>query len=334
MKVLRDLFWELYSSSPEKYRNPYSGDKNNLSVIIKLVRMGLTRQITRGLKFFAEDDDAMHDFFRYFAQASMMRAENGQYLLTPVFDSLLSKDRDQKLLKNVLDQVFLAIENGKAASLKQLAFYGVNQAGQFNLIEPVLRMLPPILDRHYEYLAEHTDRLKVLLESEWVSDLIYKLYRDEEWDRKEVLARITQDAVSDPQRGVDLVEIFRAIDSDPLAVEGWDEFIRRADILLDDPGFKELKLKELVDDVLDFVEEKPGSDSAQTAPRIRAWLAARMRSDRGMYPSDLEEFILLARQNPDEFYQVLQALSRHIDNGNLKDFLRFTKRALDQKDLD
>lgn len=63
MRVLRKLFYELYYASAPESRKPRALWKNRLSVVVRLVRMGLTRQVGRVLYAAPERDPEYRRFF-------------------------------------------------------------------------------------------------------------------------------------------------------------------------------------------------------------------------------------------------------------------------------
>jgi hypothetical protein len=99
LKVLRDMFFQLYYSTPTKYMNPKAGWNNNLSVIIKLVRDGFTHQIGRAVRNFDDGDPTLLDFFSSFVLAGTAKA-------TPELVNTVLGDPKHALVWAVMDEIY------------------------------------------------------------------------------------------------------------------------------------------------------------------------------------------------------------------------------------
>ncbi|MEK6704478.1 MAG: hypothetical protein AABZ06_01690, partial [Bdellovibrionota bacterium] len=140
MKVLRDLFFEVYYSTPEKYRTPKAGWFNNLSVIMRFVRMGVMHQAGKAIRQFEPDDVTLDDFFVSLTEGS------ASPMIRRVFNSLIISDGKRTLLWNVLDQIFDIMDSSDDRHLRQLAFYMIALGSQTGLIEAELESLATILE--------------------------------------------------------------------------------------------------------------------------------------------------------------------------------------------
>ncbi|MCC7440640.1 MAG: hypothetical protein IT285_03340 [Bdellovibrionales bacterium] len=108
LKVLRDMFYELYYSSPPQFRNSSAKWRNNLSVILHLVRLGLGRQAGRLIRQLpASDQPALRDFFSTLARAAASPHAQG------VMETLLQRDFEAapaRLFKDrPVGQIFLEL---------------------------------------------------------------------------------------------------------------------------------------------------------------------------------------------------------------------------------
>jgi hypothetical protein len=138
MRILRDLFFQLYYSTPEKYRradfrNTDDGWNNNLSVIMRLVRLGLTRQSTRNLRGMDVNDPPVRDFFNTLIEGATASDDpldstphpryKAHVLLDPLVDPKLDRmpdDPQHDLLWNVLHPVFGVIDAAEGRALDDI----------------------------------------------------------------------------------------------------------------------------------------------------------------------------------------------------------------------
>jgi hypothetical protein len=107
LKVLRDMFYEFHYSSPADGMASNARWKNNLSVILHLVKLGLGRQAGRLIRNMPADDTTLTDFFTALAHAA------GSPHALPALETLLQKDYEadpNKLLKDrSIGKLFLEI---------------------------------------------------------------------------------------------------------------------------------------------------------------------------------------------------------------------------------
>jgi hypothetical protein len=363
LKVLRDLFYELYTSSPVDARNPKAGWRNNLSVVTKLVRMGLTRQVGLKVARFPaipsnpallsreerQDHDALMDFFRTLVAGATSPE------VRPLLDALFVESRDHELIWKILDRIFNVLDAGdgytvpesrraelagkpaaeqrriraewvrEAARMRQLAFYTLAQAGPLGIIDPALKTTSAVLKRYRAYLTRHADKMEDFFRSKTVSHFMRALYEDGDEERKAMIADLLRDALGDPARGLDTMSILEAADS--VGNNPWDIFSTRLDVILGLDEYKNLNLTAVAEDFLHFFQETPEDGYPRTSTIVREYVAARM-SSKGNAPGDLEELLWLAERKPDDFYQVLETLSLYSENGELKDFVKLARRSL------
>ncbi len=329
LRILRDLFFEIYYSTPAQYRaSPGKsaalgvGWKNNLNIVMKMVRMGVTRQAGRAMRHVDRNDQSVRAVF----DALVDGATAPQTY--PIAETILDRDSSHKLVWNLVSQIFGVIDSGEGPKMAQTALYGLALMGDrsqkfHELLGPALDSAGPIVDQYWDFLSAHTDKISTLLRSDRVSNLTRVLYEDEDGIAKDELARIASDALSDPARGLQLMSIVRALDETPFAQNTWDLFVSRWDAIRALPEFKKLDVDALAKQMLHFIEEKDLTPTElELAKKLRLFAADKM--DKG----ELDEFLFLARKNPNEFYRVLETLSRLIKNGEVKDFIATARRAL------
>jgi hypothetical protein len=177
LEILQKLFYRVAVSTPGAFQTskPYANgrynyDLNNLSVILRTVKMGAFRQVGRVLRYFEPQDVARYDRFTHELEQItrgelesvsvryVPRLSDPQHPVFPkdpalsdffnslvrmahtdnspaVTRALLSYGRDRELFWTLMNEVFDAIDQGGdvLAGLKKTAFYGV---ANLNRLQP------------------------------------------------------------------------------------------------------------------------------------------------------------------------------------------------------
>ncbi|MGK5084464.1 hypothetical protein WDW37_14310 [Bdellovibrionota bacterium FG-1] len=364
MRIMRDLFYQLYYSTPDEYQKAdfhrvADGFKNNLSVINRLVRLGLTREATRHLKGWSVDDSRVVDFFDSLMEGATT-VDNPQdpvhphYTAHSLVDPLL--DSKHELIWGVLKNIFGVIDAAEGRSLddahskeiqgksvdevnrirsewgrentrmRQMAFFALAQAGPLGLIQPVVKTGGAVLHAHLSYLAQNTDKIEGLLRSKKIADLMRALYEDTDQPTKEHLGDLIREFFEESTLAVDGLNVLRAVDEDTQgAREAWQEVNARWGILTSLPEYGALGLDRLGRGALDFFEERDPDPMAKiTALKIRLYLAERLEK------GELDQFFLLGRRNPEGVMGIFKTLSSHIQDGELGAFFSEARRALNR----
>lgn|GEM_PF-2805956 len=334
LRVIRDLLWELHSSSPDRNQKDTAGWRNNLTVAVKLSRMGFFRQISRTIRHLDADDPTMLQFFRSFIQGAETDG------ISSIFHSLFVKNRDHQLAWRIMDGVSDVGEDPKKAAymrqfvLSLVAVSGYQPLGlpkERGLIPPFLNTVDAVLKVHYASLARNASLVQDLLSAPRAAWLARALWEDDDQDSKRQFAVLARDAVDDPSRGVDLVSILTAMEADPVSHASWKVFKKRLDGMQESAAYKNLNLSAILRDILHFFEERPAVQQPETALRVREFMAKLLTSKgNGRAPGDAEEMILLMSRKPDDFYQVLETYSHYTENGELKEFIKLARRSLSE----
>jgi len=323
IRVLRNLFFEFYYSTPKQFRSPRALKENNLRIAIDLVKMGIGRQPGRLLRDSARFPDADNQMIREFF-AGLTEAASGTKI--PEIIERIAQEPNRALFWAALGEAFGLIDSSTPEQLqllKQLAFRTVIASHQLNLSESTANSVAAILSRHQTYLGQHTSKLKPLARSQNLSKLLKALIEDPDSETKRTFALFVQTLLNHTDIAVDGVSVLQAVDSDPKATAAWEEFVSRKDQLLASAEYLKLNLTEALDPIWDFFEEKNSDEqAAETAHKLRLYLAQEL--ERG----NLDQFLVLAAQNPAEFYQVLKVPGSSFQKGELQEFLRLVRRNL------
>jgi hypothetical protein len=351
MRVLRDLFYEVKYSTPEKYRTAKAGDLNNLSLILKSVRLGMMRQAGRQIQKFEKTDPALQDFFQAFIHTG-----NSPYMLG-VMDAVINSDSDHKLVWKIIHQVFDIIDTGTpvdAANMKQMVFYLMANSNRMDEWVPLhTRGHSDLTDytlwRAYEALSENrqfwikpeVDFLGDILTSKTLSSFARASYEDENPDRtirmSEQLFKFLKDNTgnSGASRVHNAMGILKAVYENDQSRESFKVFKKRLDAVLALDEYKNLDLERSIRPVLRFFEER-GMDADSSASPEDVALAKKLRGSFSSLLKDhsLDQILILERDNPDQFYQLLETLSR-LSSGDittgLKNFFRMLRRSLSER---
>ena len=343
IKVLRDLFYELYYSTPDskKSRGPKGGWNNNLSVAMRLVKMGIARQAGRILAPFAADDKSVEDAFSALVEgATSNRIES-------ILTTLIVTEKDRKLLWNAITELFAIYEKAtdpEKAAMQQLAHYFLAAGHQLKIIDPALAAAERILPPYMDFLEAHVDKLRPVLTSTSTSKFVRALYEDADQQMKASVAEIITkglcrplpNGTCDTQLSDDGISIIKSVATAPAASTAWDQLSQSMDLLLASAEYQHLDVSGALRPILDFFEEHPdGAGSAEAAKKIRLWIVDRLLSPDPDRMSDLDELLSMAAKDPARFHQVLETLSHSIgagpgQSGELKDLLQLIRRGLSQ----
>jgi hypothetical protein len=338
LELLRDLFWEIESSTPLAYRNDKGGARNNFQVMLGLARLGIFHHLGHELRKFRNSPTELNQLTDAFVQGA------GSPQAAPVFATLLSPASQRKLVWALMDQVFAVLDGSSppasddpivAARMKQLGAYVLADAANLQLVDGVLGVLPPILQQDTDFLIAHADLLGDVLRSARVSYLVRAFGDDNSADTQSERALVKQiigSALNDSTLGVDLLAVAKNVDADAAAKNSWDLFNSRLTALEATSDFKSLNLSQIETEILDYLSGKT-PDASQSASRLIQYTAERLQSKGGLsHPGDLEDYLILARDKPDDFNRVLETLGHYNDNGDIQNFLMLVRRSLSSAD--
>jgi hypothetical protein len=347
---------------------PATGWRNNLSVIMLLERAGFTRQITRNLRGMKANDPEVVAFFDGFmdgATASddpLATTRYPRYRAHALIDPLVQPRTDEKdpenpkheLMWKVVEQMFGVIDAGEGRTLdaahrkliegkpdgevariraewgreylrmKQMGFYAFAAGGQMGLIDPILRTLGPIVEVYGDFLARNADLLQDLFRSGDTSRFVRALYEDDANEHgKSALATLLRGALANPKGGLDGMKLVQAVTDNGDAKEALKKFYDRREALLALPEYQALRTDRLARPMLDFIEQRGSDPNARAAARrLLDYLAERLERQ------DLDQLLVLAAKDPNGFYQVMETLGHHIDDGDLPMFFQEARDAL------
>ncbi len=350
MSVLRDLFFEVKYSTPEKFRKPKAGDFNNLSVILKSVRLGMLRQAGRQLQKFEKTDPALQDFFQ-----ALVHSGTSPNML-PVMKTMLTSDPEHKLIWKIIQQVFDIIDTGTPldlANMKQMVFYFMANSNRLDEWVPSHERHADLTDallwRAYESLRDYPglwtrpemDLLGDVFTSKVLSSFARVAYEEENPERTARLRKQLTDFIKDPlsESGVSRVhngmEILKAIYENDQSRTSFKDFRKRLDTVLALDEYKKLDLNRSLRPILRFFEER-GADENTPASPLDNLLAEKLRNNLSLLLKDhsLDQFLVLEKADPERFYQLLETLSRLSTgdrNTGLKNFFIMVRRSLSER---
>jgi hypothetical protein len=326
MRVLRDLFYELYYKGPVEHQDPSAGLKNNLSVVTSLVRAGLLREVGRLIADTPSNDPVIHSFFSILIEAAAS-PETG-----PMAEALFA-DSKLELIWNVIDEVLKLksprdIANAKLIGLHGLAALDSDKPNE--LLEPALRALTAVLTHDPKLLARHADLVTDLITWTDGADFLRALNADHGADRR-ALTSLVSDAVSDPQRGRDLLTMLGALDSSPASHAAWNDFRARFDTLDGLPEYRALKLNEMGRQLLNFFEGRTDSGHPLSADKAalsrKILLTVGVLLERGDFEL-VDQLMALAQRQPDAFYKLIEATSALVEGGEIPRLLELVQSKL------
>ena len=227
-EVLRDMFFEVLYATPFELRKAEVGEKNNLTLLLRIAKMGGLRQMGRMLQKFRNPTTLQpHDPGYLRAQADWKVLQDGfttvvriahqpeaLRLLETVVMYGKNDHSPQKfdLIWAVLEQVFQLIDSHsplELAKMKQLIFYSL---GVVNQLEPwhashqrlpeedlanlALKNVTRIVDQQRELLIRESDLIREGLTSQTAPRAVRVLYGEDE-ERKSKLKDFTKMILKD-----------------------------------------------------------------------------------------------------------------------------------------
>ena len=344
MGVLRNLLFELYASTPEEFRSDSAKTawKNNVGVGIKLARMGMFRQISKNMRVSTlpenHDSQLMDKFFDGFihlgtACGLSVEAEVPRCvpILRSVLEALFSKDPELRLPRAVFDKMFDALDDsGRAARLKQLAFYSMVMGREAGVTEATLQATATLLTDYGDYFLKNSGTILKYLSSPESAGMVRALAeQDPQTPGRSEFFRLLVDVLAIPATNgdrllvLDFMDILLIVDR-PENEARWGLFKRRLEAL-DLTDYSKLKMDEIFENALEFFKEEPSTrlpGSPQSALKVRQYLADRLEN------GDSFQFMVMIKNDPERFLKMLSALSKYVENGEIKEFFSQLRRGV------
>lgn len=352
LKILRDLMFELYFSTPPKWRSytlKYEDEwHNNLKIADDLSRLGFFRGLGQLVRRFKGDEKELHDAFHTFLTAATVpQAREAMY-------TIFAGNPNQEVFWATLQKIFnvFATAEGRftpeqekqlsalsearadeqkqewvreAARMKQLGLYSLALGDPEKLTGPLLGALTVAVKDHSDFLVKHSDEIESMLRSARASYATRALYEEPDAENRERVARILRTALSDPKMVDSILNLLEAVDENAASKNAWSLFSSRKDALFALPEFQPYRqyFDRFDDDLIWFFADQ-GSDpeALQASAHLRQYAAELLEN------GELEQFLLLAKKDPNKFYQVLQTLSAYVENGQLKQFFDLVRRSI------
>jgi hypothetical protein len=350
MSVLRNLFYEVKYSTPERFRKATSKDKNNLSVILKTVKLGLLGQVGKQLQKFDKNDPVLKDFFR-----AVIHMANSPFSY-PTLGVVMTSDPEHKLTWKLIEAVNKVLDEGTpvdVANMKQLVFYSLAASNRLeewvpthsrsgsDLVDRVLWRMHGVMQGYTEFLSRpEVDFIGDLLTSQTLASFSKSLYINSDESRRsrlrnEVVEFFKDNSGYGENRVNNLMNIMKSVYENEDSRLALGELKNRLDSVIHSDAYKKLDLTQAIRPVLRFFEERAGTDEVEIRPQDKE-LAKKLRHNLSHFIQEgsLDEILYLESGNQESFYQLLQTLSRlsvdHDDTG-LKNFFRMMRRSLSEK---
>ena len=333
LKVLRDLFFEMYYSSPEQVRNARSEWGNNLKVISTLVKAGLMRQVSRQMMKFPAVGANPQDYMAARSTDSGALVDSVRSLVAtattsqakPLVKTLFTKDPSHALIWAVLKKIFVVSDGGgwDAVRMKRLGFYALSELRYLGSLDQIVDVLNRVLDVNGAYLTKRSDKIEDLFRSRKLVLFLQDLYAQGSTAGEKAAAHLLAEALQDPAVAPKAVKLLEVVDTTPFPFTS-DSLLSTAkdrfDLIKANPDYRRLGVEDLGQNLLEFFYEHPENASAQSARVMREFAADHV--------GELEEVLVLAQNHPVEVAQALQALKDRARDGTVLDLVATARRAL------
>ncbi len=333
IRIFRDFFYEINYSTPKEFREPGAGLRNNLIFVIKLCELSVFTQAGRAVSSVAPDQQSVRQFFSLLLEAASL--PETEEALKPLFES----DPNQELIWNIVDQILSLKDPAEIQNAKTLGHYGLaaidllgkGDGPKNQLLGPLVYNLGVILSKYMPFLNQHADLVGDLVKWEEGALFVRSLALDRSPQQNQ-LTSLLKEVLQESQRGLDLMAILSAIDSDPSAHSAWKTFSERFKALDSSADYQALNLGEIGRQLLNFLEGRATPPSAPLTSqelalsrKILHQLAAQLeRGDMEL----IDQLLILAKRKPNDLHHLLISLSRLIENGEIPKFLDVIQNSL------
>jgi hypothetical protein len=212
-----------------------------------------------------------------------------------------------------------------AGRMKQLGLYSLAAGDRLNLVDSMMSALGIAVKDFPDYLTAHSDKIESLLRSQHASYFMRALYEDPNPEDQEQVARVARDAFANADVVRGALGLLQAIDRDPAASNSWSLFSDRYDALMALSEFQPYRqyFDRFQDDLIWFFSDQSTDPNAILASdHLRKYMAQLLEQ------GDIDQFLILAKTDPNKFYQVLETISHYVENGELQDFFNLVRRSL------
>lgn len=353
MRILRHLMIDVLASSLPSHQNDEAIPGNNLVGVWELARAGGLRIVSELLYGVAPDDEVAKAFFR--GLVSVAQSPQAEELLNAL---LLGAD-NEALVNTVYQVAFNFVEAARGAPtdavrrqewlaaspverevlqqqwklelarLKQSAVYAVlllpalGHSETFDLASKTLKTLAGMMGgENRSFWAAQGETIEKVLREPKVSWLVRALVSAVAHNDREALGRLVAEMSTDPARGQDLVTLIKQVKQDAHSSRNWDQLWDRVDQMTSSPEYSNLRLRELVSEVLGFVGGRSGRLESLSASRGLLNSFASY-AERG----DFEQVLWLMTQKPDQFERALKGLGLAVDRGSVGELLTLARTA-------
>ena len=357
LEVLRDLFFEIYYTTPRQVRDAYVPAswiaENNLNIVTASVRLGAMRQIGRLMQRFPVGDPLLRDIVMNVIQTgssphmgAMMRVLVERHIENPRAGGRAPYQLIWKLV-SLVDQAS-APERARLKTsathllggMSQLDPWRPTQNHEDSLADDLVQQGAHALRHHYAFLSSNEesaqDLFKSLLFSQAAAAKSKELYQKfratmtvEQKARFTQLARslLNERSAAGRSRLSAGVEVIQAVVNTPESWAALKALMDQLEVLKDIPAYRGLNVYTAIKPGLEFFEE-----NSETAARLRAQLARLLYDPEQVGSQKLTEILMYAQRNPNEFNQLLNLLGHSIERGDLQEFLRVMRRSLPNGD--
>jgi hypothetical protein len=354
LKIMREVFYELYFSTLPEDRSmtlgPSNDWRNNVKLADEITRMGIFRMIGQKLRAFKGTEQDLHDAFAGILTTGALPqtadalnallvngAANKQELFWAavqsvfnVFDSsegVYTDDEKAQLAAMTPAQQKAQKEEWvrEAARMKQMAYYGLAAGGKLNFTGPLLGAVASVVNTYSDFLTENAGDIETVLRSDQASSVMRGLYQEPNPANQTLVASLLTRALSDPKVALSAVGLLQAINQDSTAQNSWTLFRNRLDALKAEQVYQPYSqyFDTFGTDLISFFSNQTSDSEALSASNhIRSFSAQMLQQ------GDIDQFLQLVKDDPAKSYQVLQTLSRYIDNGQLQQFFDLVRRSL------
>ncbi len=332
MKILRDILYQLWSSTPPSDRGTGDGWSNNLSLGPHLARLGVFRQLARGVRLASlpenQGDARGDELLDHVIEGLVVAATQPDAL--GMVHALFRQDPSNRFFRSALAGVYSWFEDeSMQPNLRESLLHGASVL-RSRAVSAALAKSGAILFReHRSEILQVLPLLKGLLSSAEVGSALRGLDRwnpeseDEVSDREDfdgLLAGMIGGSVEGSPAAVDALRVLGSF-WEPAQRLRWDQFRERLRVLEESPAYARLDAGELAGRLFEFLGSRDAK-AGRLSSDVRRWASRQLSS------GDFHEYLLWIERDPEGVRRLLAALGKSSRDGGLKELLRTVRRAL------
>lgn len=319
MEILRNLFFEIDTSTPKAHRHASSGTKNHFHLFTSAIDLGLLRQLTRQMNGAFLNEDRVENLVS--SVVSLFSAPSALSLFYELFAERAEPSFIEELVPILFEEWGHQRSIGKHSLMKHLLVLTLLTIEDLKIAAEVSQASVTMVRDYSKVILQEPNRLHEVLRSEdlarWLSELNHNPLQTE----KASLARVVREVGLSPEAVRVVFEWIRRLDQESHFKDVWAEWNRRRQVLLSDPQFPRENWEDAWNSIQSALALSPDSPGGAVLFQLRKSMAIQLAQ------GDWMEWIGEVSRHPMEHQKLLGGVSRAMVDGDLDEFLQQIRRV-------